>query len=31
MLMTVILVLALVGFACLGGWFIIRAFSGRRR
>jgi hypothetical protein len=31
MLMTIILVLVLIGFACLGGWFIIRALGSRRR
>ena len=31
MLMTVILVLVLIAFAALGGWFVIRALSGRRR
>jgi hypothetical protein len=31
MLMQIILVIALLGFAGLGGWFLIRAFSGRRR
>ena len=31
MLMTVILVLVLIAFAILGGWFVIRALSGRRR
>jgi hypothetical protein len=31
MLMTVILVLVLIALAGLGGWFVIRALSGRRR
>jgi hypothetical protein len=30
-LMTLILVLALVALAGLGGWFVIRAAGGRRR
>jgi len=31
MLLTVILVLVLIGFAALGLWFVIRVLSGRRR
>jgi hypothetical protein len=31
MLMTVILALVLIALAGLGGWFVIRALSGRRR
>jgi hypothetical protein len=31
MLMTVILVLVLIGLAGLGGWFVVRGLSGRRR
>jgi len=27
---SVILVILLIGAAVLGGWFVIRAFSGRR-
>ena len=31
MLVNVILVIVLLGLAGLGGWFVIRALSGRRR
>jgi hypothetical protein len=31
MLLTIILVLVLIGFAGLGVWFLIRAAGGRRR
>jgi hypothetical protein len=31
MLLTVILVLVLIGFAVLGAWFLMRVVSGRRR
>jgi hypothetical protein len=31
MLLDAILVIVLLGFACLGGWFVIRALDGRRR
>jgi hypothetical protein len=31
MLVEVILVIVLLGFAALGGWVLIRAFSDRRR
>jgi hypothetical protein len=31
MLMTIILTLVLIALAALGGWYVVRAVSGRRR